>query len=135
GRGGVPGRCVCASCGSQHSYRGGGADPRRASAAGLAPATEGRGTAAADHGAVPERRGASAEARSGHGERMQRAGGGEAPLPLVSERERRYPVMTQDNAYGGSVDLEMLFRRVIREEMGLGPAVPADKWRGGEMVL
>ena len=43
--------------------------------------------------------------------------------------------MTQDDTQGGSVDLEMMFRRVIREEMGLGPAVPADKWRGGEMVL
>lgn len=32
-------------------------------------------------------------------------------------------------------DLEQLLRRVIREECGLTPVVPADKWRGGEMVL
>ena len=32
-------------------------------------------------------------------------------------------------------DLELMLRRVIREEMGLGPAVPAEKWRGGEMIL
>ena len=33
------------------------------------------------------------------------------------------------------VDLETMLRRVIREESGLTPVVPADKWRGGEMVL
>jgi hypothetical protein len=32
-------------------------------------------------------------------------------------------------------DLEMLLRRIIREECGLTPAAPADKWRGGELVL
>ena len=35
----------------------------------------------------------------------------------------------------GDVDLELLLRRVIREETGLTPAVPADKWRGGSLVL
>ena len=36
----------------------------------------------------------------------------------------------------GSVDdLELLLRRVIREETGLTTAVPADKWRGGSLVL
>lgn len=33
------------------------------------------------------------------------------------------------------VDLEMLLRRVIREEAGISPVAPADKWRGGHMVL
>ena len=32
-------------------------------------------------------------------------------------------------------DLEMLLRRIIREETGLTPAVPAAKWRGGTVVL
>jgi hypothetical protein len=32
-------------------------------------------------------------------------------------------------------DLEMLLRRVIREEMGLTPVASADKWRGGSLVL
>jgi len=32
-------------------------------------------------------------------------------------------------------DLEMMLRRVIREETGLTPVTPADKWRGGELVL
>ena len=35
----------------------------------------------------------------------------------------------------GSIDLEMLLRRVIREETGLTPVVPAEKWRGGTLVL
>ncbi len=43
--------------------------------------------------------------------------------------------MSSDSTGGAGVDLELMFRRVIREEMGLGPAIPADKWRGGEMVL
>jgi hypothetical protein len=32
-------------------------------------------------------------------------------------------------------DLEMLLRRIIREEAGLTAAAPAQKWRGGTMVL
>jgi len=39
--------------------------------------------------------------------------------------------MTSDSG----ADLEMMLRRVIREEAGLTPVVPADKWRGGQMVL
>ena len=34
-----------------------------------------------------------------------------------------------------ALDLEMLLRRIIREESGLTPVVPADKWRGGALVL
>jgi hypothetical protein len=34
-----------------------------------------------------------------------------------------------------SMDLEMLLRRIIREETGLTPVVPAEKWRGGTFVL
>ena len=32
-------------------------------------------------------------------------------------------------------DLEMLLRRIIREEAGLTAVAPAQKWRGGTMVL
>jgi hypothetical protein len=32
-------------------------------------------------------------------------------------------------------DLEMLLRRVLREEMGLTGVAPAEKWRGGTLVL
>ena len=34
-----------------------------------------------------------------------------------------------------SDDLELLLRRIIREEAGVTPVVPAAKWRGGTMVL
>lgn len=32
-------------------------------------------------------------------------------------------------------ELEQMFRRVLREETGWTPVTPADKWRGGEVVL
>ena len=32
-------------------------------------------------------------------------------------------------------DLELLLRRIIREETGLTPVTPADKWRDGMLVL
>ena len=34
-----------------------------------------------------------------------------------------------------SVDLESLIRRVIREECGITAVTPAEKWRGGTLVL
>ena len=34
-----------------------------------------------------------------------------------------------------SPDIELLLRRIIREEAGITPAVPAEKWRGGTLVL
>jgi hypothetical protein len=54
------------------------------------------------------------------------------PFELVSDRERTHAPMTSDL---GSTDLETMLRRVIREETGLTPVVPADKWRGGHLVL
>jgi len=36
---------------------------------------------------------------------------------------------------GSTNDLELLLRRVIREEAGITPVVPAEKWRGGTLVL
>ncbi len=33
------------------------------------------------------------------------------------------------------MDLEMLLRRIFREETGLTPVAMSEKWRGGEMVL
>jgi hypothetical protein len=32
-------------------------------------------------------------------------------------------------------DLEARLRRVLREELGFTPGAPAEKWRGGELVL
>jgi len=34
-----------------------------------------------------------------------------------------------------STDLELLLRRIIREETGLTAAVPVEKWRNGTLVL
>jgi hypothetical protein len=52
-------------------------------------------------------------------------------FPLISDRERIAPPMSSDT----HPDLEMLLRRIIREETGLTAATPADKWRGGSLVL
>ena len=54
------------------------------------------------------------------------------PFPIVSDRERIAPAMSPQNT---SDDLELLLRRIIREEAGITPAVPAEKWRGGTLVL
>jgi hypothetical protein len=54
-----------------------------------------------------------------------------APFPLVSDRERTAPAMSLDS----TPDLELLLRRIIREESGLTPVTPADRWRGGQLVL
>jgi hypothetical protein len=53
------------------------------------------------------------------------------PFPIVSERERTAPPMTDL----GNPDLEMLLRRIIREETGITPVAPAEKWRGGTIAL
>ena len=55
---------------------------------------------------------------------------GADPFPIVSDRENSGVVMS-----AASNDLELLLRRIIREEAGLTPATPAAKWRGGTLVL
>src|SRR5687767_9115402 len=82
---GVPIRTVCGYCRSEHNYRGG-------------PRTE---TSAQRD--VPAER-----------SRVPRSAWRE-PFPLVSERERIAPPMTDL----GNADLEMLLRRIIREESGI----------------
>ena len=58
-----------------------------------------------------------------------------AAVPLVTEKERSSPVANITVSDGSAVDLELLLRRIIREETGLTPVPMADKWRGGEMIL
>jgi hypothetical protein len=61
----------------------------------------------------------------------RRAPSNRAAFPIVSDRERT-------SAMPGSqtpADLEVLLRRIIREETGITPVVPADKWRDGTLVL
>ena len=55
-----------------------------------------------------------------------------APAALVSERERTAPPMSLQDQ---SDDLELLLRRIIREEAGVTTVTPAAKWRGGTLVL
>ena len=53
------------------------------------------------------------------------------PFPIVSERERVAPPIAE----GSDMDIEMILRRVIREEAGITAVAPAEKWRGGNLVL
>jgi hypothetical protein len=53
-------------------------------------------------------------------------------FPIVSDRERIAPPVTLPQ---GDTDLELLLRRIIREETGISTVAPADKWRGGSLVL
>ncbi len=55
--------------------------------------------------------------------------------PPATERERRYPVSDLKVEDGAAMDLELLIRRIIREETGLTPVPIAEKWLGGEMIL
>jgi hypothetical protein len=102
---GAPLRVICDYCRSEHNYRGG--------------PTFDAGSVAGQHRATLPRAARTADPAD--------------PFPLVSDRERTAPPMP--TAGDASVDLEMLLRRIIREETGLTPVVPAEKWRGGTFVL
>jgi hypothetical protein len=68
------------------------------------------------------------------GRREARRGSPEGePFPVVSERERMAPAMSVPHT--SIDDLELLLRRIIREEAGITPVAPAAKWRGGTLVL
>ncbi len=65
-----------------------------------------------------------------------RAGAATRPAPRAEAQPRigegeRTAVMSASDDQG----LESVLRRVLREELGLTPVVPAEKWRGGELVL
>ena len=57
-----------------------------------------------------------------------------APRAKVDQSafQRRELPMSQTPA---DSDLEATIRRIIREETGLTPVAPAEKWRGGQLVL
>jgi len=53
------------------------------------------------------------------------------PTPRVSaQRQSTAMMQTPPDS-----DLEAMIRRIIREETGLTPVAPAEKWRGGNLVL
>jgi len=101
-----PLRVSCDHCGSEHNFRGGPRTPTASAAA--APA----------HASAPGPRAAPS--------------GTATPPPLVSDRELLEPLMADTTV---PADLERLLRRVIREESGLTAVAPAEKWRGGDLVL
>lgn len=107
---GRPIRVVCGYCDSEHNFRGG---PR----IGDSPETS-----------QPSRSPAGGPAASSAAVTRRTDGD---PFPLVSDRERTLAPMSID----ATADLELLLRRIIREETGLTPAVPAARWRGGQLVL
>jgi hypothetical protein len=102
-----PLRVSCGFCHSEHNYRGG----PRVGVVKPASSSSSRGPAT------------PAPSRS----QSQRD-----PFPIVSERERTLPPMSPDTSIA---DLELILRRVIREETGITPVAPADRWRGGTFVL
>lgn len=108
---GHPLRVSCGYCHSEHNYRGG---PR------VGPSVRGgqaeRASGAGARGGAPERPSAAAPRE---------------PFPIVSERERTAPPMPIDR----ETDVEQLLRRIIREEAGITAVAPAEKWRGGALVL
>ena len=104
--GGTPIRVRCGYCESEHNYRGG---PR-----------------------VDIETGVVATSRTSPRPSAPRIPSSAEPLPLVTDRERTLPTVSlNDNV----TDLELLLRRVIREETGLTAVIPAAKWRGGTLVL
>ena len=104
-----PLRVNCDFCGSEHNYRGGG----RTASSGGSMASSPRQVSASP--APPRQSSAAAP-----------------PVPLVSDRELLEPAMSDASV---PANLELLLRRIIREETGLTPAAPAEKWRGGDLVL
>jgi hypothetical protein len=106
---GWPLRVQCGFCQSQHNYRGG---PRT----------------------IPKSQGPNSQALpTANSQRVPRVSSQPSEaFPLVSERERTAPPMSPQ---GQSEDLELLLRRIIREEAGITPVTPAAKWRGGTLVL
>ena len=113
---GRPIRVDCGYCHSEHNYRGG---PRIAAAGGEARLQ------------TPARSGSPGTGSGSRAVAAVRPRVDRDPFPLVSERERiRAPMPIDDDT-----DLELLLRRIIREEAGVTPVVPSEKWRGGMLAL
>jgi hypothetical protein len=104
-----PLRVSCDFCRSEHNYRGG---PRN--------------TPRAAEGAEKQGRGAEGA------EKTARASEGTERSSLHFSSPQRPSAMNQTSI---DSDLEATIRRIIREETGLTPVAPAEKWRGGHLVL
>jgi hypothetical protein len=111
---GRPIRVSCDHCDSQHNFRGGPRIESSSPASPLKGRPEGR--------PLPANEGRPLPTAALH-----------EPLALVTDRERTGVHVSSSNS--DHDDLELLLRRVIREETGLTPVAPAAKWRGGTLVL
>ena len=109
---GQPIRVVCGYCQSEHNYRGGPRVTQESSSRGWG----GQSDAPSREREAPRRAAARADRE---------------PFSIVSERERAAPPISEDSG----MDIEMILRRVIREEAGITAVAPAEKWRGGNLVL
>jgi hypothetical protein len=80
-------------------------------------------------------RGGPRVAPSGGTDRPPRAARPQPPVPRprTAADERTAGAMPPSDP--SPADLELLLRRIIREETGLTPVEPAPKWRGGTLVL
>jgi hypothetical protein len=119
--GGAPIRVVCGYCRSEHNYRGGPRIETSPPPTPPRPQTERAAVTARERPATSVERPATPPAVRPE----------PAPASIVSARERAAPPMSHES----TPDLEMLLRRIIREETGLTPVSPAPKWRGGSLVL
>ena len=109
-------RVRCGYCGSEHNYRGG--------------ARMGTDEGRTEDKPAPEPRRDEARRPQGPRQTTRDEGG---PFDFVSDRERSAPaIMLPEEP---TADLELLLRRIIREECGLSAVAPAEKWRGGSLVL
>jgi hypothetical protein len=132
-----PLRVTCDFCRSEHNFRGGPRNaPRAAEGSEHTRATESSERTRAAEGSERTRategsERARATESSERAEVIKRA----APalhrtVPYVSSPETRPMANTSPDS-----DFEATLRRVIREETGLTPVAPAEKWRGGQLVL
>jgi hypothetical protein len=106
-----PLRVACDFCRSEHNYRGGPRNNPRAAEGTNPRAAE--GTEGSDHKRQVTARPPSPPAAS----------------PVSVRITEAMPQTSTDR------ELESSIRRIFREETGLTPVAPAEKWRGGQLVL
>lgn len=155
---GRPLRVTCDYCHSEHNYRGGPAMGRPAP--GQPPRPHSRSTPGSALPIVSDREPRASDpvrlSRGGHeGPPLQgpsmstrgadAAGPASSPFtapasaPAESIRSTALTgvtdILSRHMASDSIDDFEVLLRRIIREEAGVTPLVPAQKWRGGTLVL
>jgi hypothetical protein len=100
-----PLRVACDFCRSEHNYRGGPRNLPRAAEG--SERAEVHSPSAASSAIAPRR-----------------------TVPYANQPETRLMANPTPDS-----DFEATLRRIIREETGLTPVAPAEKWRGGQLVL